>query len=172
MNIANYIIPTIIIVIIIYGIIKGVDIYTEFINGALEGIKTAFKILPYIIAIFFAINIFRKSGAEEFIIKLATPVTDIIKFPSELLSLIIIKPLSGSGSYGVIKNLIDSYGADSYIGRCAAVMMGSAETIFYTVAVYFGSVGIKDSRYTIKTGLIAHLAATIAAIIVCRIYFN
>lgn len=172
MYISNFFIPIIIVVIIFYGIIKGVDIYAEFVSGALEGIKTAFRILPYIIAIFFAINIFRKSGAEEFIIKLATPITDIIKFPSELLSLIIIKPLSGSGSYGVIKNLIDSYGADSYIGRCAAVMMGSAETIFYTVAVYFGSVGIKDSRYTIKAGLITHLAATIAAIIVSRIYFS
>lgn len=171
-NISNMIIPLLITVIITYGLYKGVDIYSEFINGAVEGIKTAFKILPYIIAIFFAINIFRKSGAEVFIIEIISPLANLIKFPPELLSLVIIRPLSGGGAYGVVSNLIQTYGPDSYIGRCAAVMMGSAETIFYTAAVYFGAVGVKDTRYTIKTGLISHAAATTAAIIICKIYFK
>ena len=170
-DISNLIIPIIIAVIMSYGIIKGVDIYNEFIKGAIEGIKTAFKILPYLIAIFFAINLFRKSGAEELIIQIISPIADLIKFPPQLLSLVIIRPLSGGGAYGIVKNIIDSYGADSYIGRCAAVMMGSAETIFYTAAVYFGAIGIKDSRYTIKAALLSHLAATVAAVIICRIYF-
>lgn len=170
-SISDYIIPMIIAVIMTYGIIKGVDVYGEFINGAKDGIKTAFKILPYLIAIFFAINLFRKSGAEEFIINIISPVADLIKFPPQLLSLVIIRPLSGGGAYGIVKNLIDSYGADSYIGRCAAVMMGSAETIFYTAAVYFGAIGVKETRYTIKAALITHLAATASAIVICKIYF-
>ena len=170
-NISDYIIPMIITVIMTYGIIKGVDVYSEFINGAKDGIKTAFKILPYLIAIFFAINLFRKSGAEEFIISFVSPVAKLIKFPPQLLSLAIIRPLSGGGAYGIIKNLIDSYGADSYLGRCAAVMMGSAETIFYTAAVYFGAIGVKETRYTIKAGLISHVAAITAALVICKIYF-
>ncbi len=170
-NVSDYIIPIIIAVIMTYGIIKGVDVYSEFINGAKDGIKTIFKILPYIIAIFFAINLFTKSGAENFVIKIISPIANLIKFPPQLLSLVIIRPLSGGGAYGVVKNLLDSYGADSYIGRCAAVMMGSAETIFYTAAVYFGAIGVKDSRYTIKAGLISHVAAIAAALVICKIYF-
>lgn len=170
-SISNLIIPVVIVVILSYGVKNDVDIYSEFIKGAVEGIKTAFKILPYLIAIFFAINIFRKSGAEEFIIRVISPLTSMIKFPPELLPLVIVRPLSGGGAYGVLKSIIDSYGVDSYIGRSAAVMMGSAETIFYTVAVYFGSIGVKDSRYTIKAALITHVAATITAIIICRNFF-
>ena len=170
-TIGNLIIPSMIIIILSYGLFKGVDIYSEFISGAVEGIKTAFKILPYLIAIYFAINLFRKSGAEKFIIEAISPITTILRFPPELLPLVIVRPLSGGGAYGVLNNLIDTYGPDSFIGRCGAIMMGSAETIFYTVAVYLGSVGIKDSRYTIKAALITHLVAIVAAIIVCKNFY-
>lgn len=171
MRLSDFILPILIGGILFYGLIKGVDIYSEFIEGAFDGAKSAVKILPYIIAIIFAINLFVQSGAEEFIVKILSPVTSLVGFPPELLSLIIVKPLSGGGSYGVIKTLLDSYGADSYIGRCASVIMGSAETVFYTAAVYFGAVGIKNIRYTIKVGLIAHVASIIAALTVCKYMF-
>ena len=100
-----------------------------------------------------------------------TPVTSLIGFPPELLSLAIVKPLSGSGSLGVFKTLLDNYGADSYIGRSASVLMGSSETIFYTTAVYFGAVGIKNIRHTVKVGLIAHCASIFAALIMSRYLF-
>lgn len=167
-NVSDLILPVLIGGILFYGILHGVDIYSEFVEGALSGIKSAVKILPYIVAIIFAVNLFRASGAEAFIIKIMKPITSLTGFPPEILPLVIVKPLSGGGSYGVIKTIFDSYGADSYIGRSAAVMMGSSETIFYTAAVYFGAVGISDTRHTIKVGLISHAASIFAALVICK----
>lgn len=164
------ILPAVIGSIMFYGIIKKVDIYTAFIEGAMEGAKSALKIFPYILAVIFAINIFIHSGAEDFIVRILTPITNILGFPPELLSLSIVKPLSGGGSLGVFQTILTNYGADSYIGRSASVLMGSSETIFYTTAVYFGAVGIKNIRYTIKVGLIAHVASIFAALFVCRFF--
>lgn len=171
MKLLDFIIPALISVILVYGLIKGVDIYSEFVEGALDGAKSAIKIFPYILAIIFAINLFIQTGAESFIVKALSPITSLIGFPTELLSLSIVKPLSGGGSLGVFKSILDTHGADSYIGRIASVMMGSSETIFYTVAVYFGSVGIMDTRYTIKVGLISHLSSIIASILLVKLMF-
>ncbi|HHZ03346.1 MAG TPA: spore maturation protein [Tissierellia bacterium] len=171
MKFSDLILPSLIAIILLYGIVKGVDVYAAFVEGAIEGAKSALKIFPYILAIIFAINLFIQSGAEEFIVNLLKPVTSIIGFPPELLSLSIVKPLSGSGSIGVFQTILDNYGADSYLGRSASVLMGSSETIFYTAAVYFGAVGISNYRYTIKVGLISHLASIVASLIVCKLMF-
>lgn len=171
MNISDLLLPLLIATILFYGIIQGVDIYSAFVEGALDGAKSALKIFPYILAIIFAINLFIQSGAEQFIVSIIKPITSMVGFPPELLSLSIVKPLSGSGSLGVFQTILDSYGADSYIGRSASVIMGSSETIFYTTAVYFGSVGISNYRYTIKVGLISHIATIIAAAAVCKLIF-
>jgi spore maturation protein B len=171
MSVSDIILPIVIGAILIYGIFKKVDIYGVFVEGAMDGAKAAIKIFPYILAVIFAINLFIQSGAEDFIVKLLTPITSMLGFPPELLSLSIVKPLSGGGSLGVYKTILDNYGADSYIGRSASVLMGSSETIFYTVAVYFGAVGIKNVRHTIKVGLIAHCASIFAALAVCKLMF-
>lgn len=171
MNFTDLILPSLIASILVYGIWKGVDIYSAFVEGAIEGGKSAVKIFPYILAIIFAIHLFINSGAEIFIVNILKPLTSKIGFPTELLSLSIIKPLSGSGSLGVFQTILDNYGADSYIGRSASVLMGSSETIFYTAAVYFGAVGISNYRYTIKVGLISHIASIIAALFICNIMF-
>lgn len=171
MNISDLILPLLIAAILFYGIIQGVDIYSAFVEGALDGAKSALKIFPYILAIIFAINLFIQSGAEQFIVNILKPITSFVGFPPELLSLSIVKPLSGGGSLGVFQTILDNYGADSYIGRSASVIMGSSETIFYTTAVYFGSVGISNYRYTIKVGIISHIATIIAAVIVCKLMF-
>lgn len=171
MSVSDIILPIVIGAILIYGIFKKVDIYGVFVEGAMDGAKAAIKIFPYILAVIFAINLFIQSGAENFIVKLLTPITSMLGFPPELLSLSIVKPLSGGGSLGVFKTILDNYGADSYIGRSASVLMGSSETIFYTVAVYFGAVGIKNVRHTIKVGLIAHCASIFAALAVCKLMF-
>ncbi|HQK52678.1 MAG TPA: spore maturation protein, partial [Sedimentibacter sp.] len=168
MNISDLFLPILIGLILFYGIIKGVDVYSAFVEGAIDGAKSALKIFPYILAIIFAINLFIQSGAESFIVDKLTPITSFIGFPTELLSLSIIKPLSGGGSFGVFQTILDNYGADSYIGRSASIIMGSSETIFYTTAVYFGSVGISDYRYTIKAGLLSHAATIFAALLVCK----
>lgn len=171
MNISNLILPFLIGGILFYGIIKGVDVYSEFVEGALEGAKSAVKIFPYILAIIFAINLFIQSGAEDFLVKVLEPVTSKIGFPPEMLSLSIVKPLSGGGSLGVYKTILDINGSDSYVGRAASVLMGSSETIFYTCAVYFGAVGITKTRYTVKVGLLSHVASVVAALVVCRFMF-
>lgn len=171
MNVSDLILSMVIGSILFYGIYKKVDIYTVFIDGAMEGAKAALRIFPYILAVIFAINMFIQSGAESFIVSILTPITTLIGFPPELLSLSIVKPLSGGGSLGVYQSILDNYGPDSYIGRSASVLMGSSETIFYTVAVYFGAVGIKNIRHTVKVGLIAHCASIIAALVVCKFMF-
>ena len=171
MNISDLILPLLIAAILFYGIIQRVDIYSAFVEGALDGAKSALKIFPYILAIIFAINLFIQSGAEQFIVNILKPITSFVGFPPELLSLSIVKPLSGGGSLGVFQTILDNYGADSYIGRSASVIMGSSETIFYTTAVYFGSVGISNYRYTINVGIISHIATIIAAVIVCKLMF-
>lgn len=171
MNISDFIIPSLIGLILFYGIANGVDVYAAFVEGAIDGAKSAVKIFPYILAIIFAINLFIHSGAERFIVSILEPFTSIIGFPTELLSLSIVKPLSGSGSLGVFQTILDNNGADSYIGRAASVIMGSSETIFYTTAVYFGSVGISNYRYTIKVGLMSHLATIFAALVACKLMF-
>ena len=171
MNISGLILPILIGLILFYGILKGVDVYSAFVEGAIDGAKSALKIFPYILAIIFAINLFIQSGADSFIVDILAPITSLIGFPTELLSLSIIKPLSGGGSLGVFQTILDNYGADSYIGRSASIIMGSSETIFYITAVYFGSVGISDYRYTIKAGLLSHAATIFAALFVCKLMF-
>lgn len=171
MNFSDIIIPLIIASILLYGIVKGVDVYSAFVEGAVEGAKSGLKIFPYILAIIFAINLFIQSGAEKFIVSLLEPITSFVGFPPELLSLSIVKPLSGGGSLGVFQTILDNHGADSYIGRCASVIMGSSETIFYTTAIYFGSVGISNYRYTVKVGLLSHIATIFASLIVCSLFF-
>lgn len=171
MNVSDLVMPMLVGGILFYGIVKKVDIYSAFIEGALDGAKSALRIFPYILAVIFAINLFIQSGAEEFIVSLLEPITEVVGFPTELLSLAIIKPLSGGGSLGVFQSILENYGADSFIGRCASVLMGSSETIFYTAAVYFGAVGITNTRHTIKVGLIAHGASIFAALVVSKYLF-
>lgn len=171
MNLSDMILPGLIAIILFYGIGKGVDVYSAFVEGAIDGAKSALKIFPYILAIIFAINLFIQSGAEDFIVSILEPITSLAGFPTELLSLSIVKPLSGGGSIGVYQSILDNYGADTYIGRSASVLMGSSETIFYTAAVYFGAVGVSNYRYTIRVGLISHIASIIASLVVCRLMF-
>lgn len=163
--------PLIIGSILFYGIYRNVDVYGAFVEGAMEGAKSAINIFPYILAVIFAINLFIQSGAEDFIVNLLDPLTSLIGFPTELLSLSIVKPLSGSGSLGVFQSILDSHGPDSYIGRSASILMGSSETIFYTTAVYFGAVGIKNGRYTVKAGLLAHCASIFASLMAGKFMF-
>jgi len=121
MRLSDLILPVVIGGILFYGIIKKVDIYTAFIDGAMEGAKAALKIFPYILAVIFAINMFIHSGAEDFIVGILTPVTNMLGFPPELLSLSIVKPLSGGGSLGVFQSILDNYGPDIYRKKCICV---------------------------------------------------
>ncbi|MDK2919355.1 MAG: spore maturation protein [Candidatus Petromonas sp.] len=165
-------IPFIITVILVHGYIKGVKLYDAFVEGAGEGFKTSVKIMPYLIAIFLGIGIFKESGALELFSKVFATPGRLIGLPQELIPLAILKPISGSGSLAMVKELVYTYGPDTFTGRLASTMMGSTETIFYTMALYFGTIGVKKSKHTLLCALISHLAGIIAAIMVCKIVFN
>ena len=171
---ANIILFSIICAFILSGIIKKLNVYESFIEGAKEGFKTAINIVPYLIAIFVAIGVFRSSGAMDFIIDGVRTVVVSIGLDSKFvdgLPTILMKPLSGSGSRGMMLDAMNTFGADSFAGRLSCVAQGSVDTVFYVVAVYFGSIAIKKTRYTIPCALIADLAGAIAAIIMCYLFF-
>lgn len=165
-------VPLIIIFILVYGYLKDVKLYEVFIEGVKDGFSISVKILPFLLTMLFAIAIFRESGALKIITDAAAPLLKLIGIPPEVLPLALMKPLSGSGSLGITAEIIQKYGPDSLIGRTASTMMGSTETIFYTMAVYYGAVGIKKMRHTLPCALIAHLAGVIASCIICRMVFG
>lgn len=171
-SISKFAIPLMIVGIISYGMIKKVKVYESFTDGAGEGFSTAIKIIPFFIAMLVAIGVFRESGAMELLIKLLSPLTKRLKIPGELVPMILMRPLSGGGAQGIMTEIVTSHGPESILARMASVMMGSTETTFYVLAVYFGSVSIKKQRHAMTVGLIADMAGLIAAIIVTRIYFG
>ncbi len=170
--ISTYAIPVFIFVVLGYGYIKGVNVYDSFIEGAKEGLTTAFRVLPYMVAIFVAIGIFRSSGAMDVLITVIAPVTNLLGIPPSILPLAIIRPMSGIASTSMLAEMFRLYGPDSYIGRVASTMMGSTETVFYTISVYYGSIGVKKTRHTVWAALLADLAGLIASIVVCNMVFD
>ncbi len=171
-QLSTLIIPLLIGLIVGYGLLKKVAVYETFVDGAKEGFSIAVNIIPYLVAMLFAIAIFRASGALEFILLMLTPLADFFGFPAEVIPMGIIRPLTGSGSVGVLAELINTHGADSIIVKIAAVMFGSTETTLYVLAVYFGAVKIKNTTYAVQAGLIADFSGFIAAIAVTYWYFS
>jgi len=158
--------------ILLHGMIKGVKLYDAFVEGAAQGFKTVIRIMPYLVAIFLAIGLFRNSGAMNLFIALISPITKRLGIPPEVLPLALMRPFSGSGALGMVNDLIETYGADSMVGRIGATMMGSSETIFFTMAVYFGAIGVKKSRHTVMAALLSHFAAVLASVILCQVFFS
>lgn len=171
---ARWAIPFILFFVPLYAYFRKVPVYETFVEGAENGFKTAVKIIPFLIGMLVSIRVFVDSGALELLTGLIKPAflkagwnTDIL----EIIPLAIMRPLSGSGALGVAAQLIDHYGADSFIGRLASTLQGSTDTTFFVLAVYFGSVGIKKHRYAVKVGLLADAAGLAASIwIVSRVF--
>ena len=165
-------VPVFIVFILGYGAFKGVPVYETFVEGAKEGLGTAFRILPYLVAMFVAIGVFRASGAMDLLIRVLSPVIGLVGIPSEILPLALMRPMSGSASVGILAELLKVYGPDAFIGRSASTVMGSSETLFYTISVYFGSVGVKKTRYVLAAGLLADLAGLLASVAICTLIFG
>jgi spore maturation protein B len=165
-------IPAFILVFLGWGIVKKVKVYEVFVEGAKDGFTTAVKIIPYLVAMLIAIGIFRASGAMDVVVSLLSPVTNVIGMPAEVLPLGLLRPLSGSGSMGLMTELMKTHGPDSFIGVLASTVFGSSETTFYILAVYFGSVGIKNTRHALPAGLIADLFGLLGAVFIVRILFG
>ncbi|HZD04248.1 MAG TPA: spore maturation protein [Longimicrobiales bacterium] len=167
-----FVIPVIVVGFPLYGLIRGVPVYEAFVEGAKEGFQVAVRIIPYLVAILFAIGMFRASGAMDFLADVLNPVLRPIGFPAEVLPMAIIRPLTGSGSAGLVADMINRYGEDSLFVKMAATMFGSTETTFYVVAVYFGAVNIKKTRHAVPAGLTADVAAMLIAVWTVRLLFG
>lgn len=156
----------------LWGVGKRVDVYGALVQGAGDGLGILLRILPSLIGLLTAVHMLRASGALELAGNLLAPVLDRLGIPSQLIGLMLIRPISGSGALGVGAELITTYGPDSLIGRTAAVMLGSTETTFYTIAVYFGGLGIVKTRYAVPAAMCADLAGFIAAAWAVRLVFG
>lgn len=175
MEIVNYLsniaMPFMIFIIVIYGLIEKNKIFDTFLEGAKEGIEIVFNIFPTLIGLFVAIGALRSSGIIDAIVNFLNPVLKIIQFPSEVMPLAILRPISGSGSMAIATDVMKNFGVDSNIGLIASVIMGSTETTLYTIAVYTSSVGIKKTRLIIIPALIADIVGMIVSVIVCSMIF-
>jgi spore maturation protein B len=170
--ISTWAIPFFLVAIPVYGAFKKVKVYESFVEGAKGGFQTAIRIIPYLVAILTAVGMLRAAGAIDLLARGAGPVLHFLHFPVEILPLAIMRPLSGSGSLGIVTELIKVYGPDSFISRLAASAYGSTETTFYVLAVYFGAVGIKKARHAVISGLVADVVSLVVAVIVCRLAFS
>lgn len=155
----------------LYAALRRVPVYEEFVEGAKEGMEVALRIIPFLVAILVAIGMFRAAGGIDLLSRLLDPLFQIVGFPSELLPMVFMRPLSGSGTMGLFAELVATHGPDSLLARMAGTIMGSTETTFYVIAVYFGSVAVRRTRHAVPAGLLADLAGVIASVIVCRLVF-
>ena len=164
--------PLIIAGVALYGVGRGVDVYDALIHGGGEGLEVLLRIVPSLIALMTAVYMLRASGALELAAQALSPVLSLLGIPPETVGLLLVRPVSGSAALGVGAELIATYGPDSAVGRTAAVMLGSTETTFYTIAVYFGAAGIVKTRYAVPAALCADLAGFLAAAWAVRVIFG
>lgn len=169
--VSDYIMPFIFFYVIGLGLLTKTPIYDEFIKGAKDGFKVVLDILPTLIGLMVAIGILRASGALDLLSGALEPVTKVLKFPSELLPVVLVKMFSSSAATSLLLDIFKEYGPDSYLGRLVSIILSSTETIFYTMAVYFMAAGVKKSRYTLAGALVATLVSTIASVIITNLVF-
>lgn len=173
-NIAPWIIPVLMIALLGFGVLRRVPIYEVFVEGAKDGFQVALKIIPYLVAILVAVGMFRASGAMELLIVPLGKITSQVGLPGEALTMALLRPLSGSGAYGIVASIIENpaIGPDSYTGYLVSTLQGSTETTFYVLAVYFGAVQIRRVRHALVAALTADLAGVVAAVIICSYLFG
>lgn len=174
-NTANVMLFGVIMAFLIAGLVHRVNVYDAFIEGAKEGFNTAVRIIPFLVAILVGIGVFKASGAMDWVIEGLTWVVKSLGAATDWVGALptaLMKPLSGSGARGMMVNAMETYGADSFVGRLSCIFQGSTDTTFYVLAVYFGSVGVKYTRHAVSCGLLADLAGIIAAIFICYLFFG
>lgn len=171
-TVSTWAIPFFLAAVPLYGAFRKVKVFESFVEGAKGGVQTAVRIIPYLVAMLVAVGMLRAAGAIDMMAEALSPLLSWLRFPAEILPLAIMRPLSGSGSLGIVTELVSTHGPDSFIGRLAASAYGSTETTFYVLAVYFGAVGIRKTRHAVIAGLTADLASLTAAVIVCRLAFQ
>ncbi len=172
MDYSAYLVPLLLAFVALFGLGKRVNVYEALTQGAQEGLTILTGILPSLVGLMTAVYMLRASGAMDLLGQLLAPVLAALGIPPETVGLLFVRPVSGSGALAIGSELMAAYGPDSYIGRTAAVMLGSTETTFYTIAVYFGSAGIRKTRYAIPAALLADLAGFMSAAFAVRLFFG
>lgn len=170
-TISTLILPIIILLILSVAIVKKIPVYEEFVSGAKDGFDVAIKIIPYLVALIVAISMFRASGALNLISSWLSPLLNYFSINADIVPIMFTRSLSGSATLGLFSELATQYGPEAFITKMAAIMVGSSETTFYVLTVYFGSIGIKKFRYAILTGIIADITGIVLAIWVARLFF-
>ena len=169
--ISESILPLIVTLILISAAIKKVPVYEEFIEGAKDGFKISVSIIPYLVAIMVAVSMFRASGALDMISNLFAGILHKFSIPVDIIPILFTRSLSGSATLGLFSDIANNFGGNNFVTKMAAIMVGSSETTFYVLAVYFGSVGIKKYRYALLTGILADITGIVLAIWVARLFF-
>lgn len=167
----SFVIPGLILVIFVYAYAKGVQVFDTFVEGAKEGFLMAIKLIPYLVGIYVSVGIFRESGAIDILVTILSPVLKVVKAPADALFLSVVRTLSGPAAVGMMLEIFDAHGPDSFIGRLASTLIGSTDTTFYIIAVYFGSVGIKKTRHSVTAGVLADFAGFVASVYIVRKIF-
>lgn len=170
--ISKLLIPSIVLFIVIYGIIKKVNVYDVFVDGAKESFDMFVSLFPPMLGMIFAINLFIKSNCLNYFLSFLSPLFNLLKVPLEVVPMAIMRPISGSSSLAILNNILEANGPDNLIGRIASVMQGSTDTTLYVLTLYFGSIGIKKIKHSLWVGLITDLFALIMSIVVVNLMFG
>lgn len=170
-TISNLIIPLMVLLIVIYGLYKNNNIYDSFTDGAKESIPMILSMFTSLLGMMLGINIFLKSGFLNFLLNFIKPIFEMLKIPVEILPMALMRPISGSSALAILNNIMSNFGPDSLIGIMASCIQGSTDTTFYVLTLYFGSIGIKKIRYSLKVGLLADFIGIVTSIIVVKILF-
>lgn len=165
---AKYILPVFIIIVLLAGFIKKVSLYDSFVEGSKQSVQLVLSIFPYICAVLIAVELFSLSGLNLYFARFLSPVFNLLGIPEELCELVIIRPLSGNGSLAILENIYKTYGTDSYVARCASVIVGASETVFYISTVYFSTTKVKKLRYAMPISLLACYIGIVFSCLLCK----
>ena len=168
----SYVMPAAVCIILVFGLLRGVPVFDTFVVGAKEGIQSSISILPSLVGLIMAVTMLNASGALDLFSAFIAPAANAIGLPKQVMPLAILRPISGSGSLAVLTQIFTSNGPDSFVGRVASVMMGSTETTFYAIAVYYGSIGVKKTRHTIPAALSADFTGYLASALAVSLFFH
>lgn len=171
-SVGSYMLPAVFFAVMLLGLLKGVNVFSAFVEGAADGIKVCIKILPSLVALMTAVGVFSSSGALDMLTAFLQPITDFIGLPRQVTPLALLRPISGSGALAVFSEILSKHGPDSYIGRVASVLEGSTETTFYTIAVYFGATKITKTRHTLPASLMADMTGFVMSGLCVRMFLG
>ena len=165
----NYVVPILLVAVLVYGLFKRVNVYDSFVLGAKKSFDLSISIFPYLAAMFIMVNALAASGLDKYVTDFLSPPFALLGVPKQVVKLILLRPFSGSGSLAILTDVYNTYGVDSYVGRCASVIMGSSETVFYVASVYFAGTRVRRTGFAIPIALFCNLLGSVLACLLCRI---